>query len=256
LFNLDPKDYQGWAYGLKKAGYATNPRYAPTLIKLIEEYHLQDYTLIALGKTPAGRDIAVQTPTDTVYKGTGGFVSVNKIFKPEEQKHDGNKEAAFQTDKVITVESKEAVKEKGIVRPVYPDGEFKINETRVIHAKKGTSFLAIAGQYNIPLARIFEFNDMKETEAVAGDQLIYLQRKRKTGNNEFHTVQPGETLHAIAQQEALRIESLLEYNFLKPGDKPAAGEQLHLRTKSAAKPKMALKENFSLISDSKIPSAN
>ena len=32
-------------WGLKKAGYATNPRYAAALIKTIEDYGLQDYTL-------------------------------------------------------------------------------------------------------------------------------------------------------------------------------------------------------------------
>src|SRR5215211_4692526 len=41
LFNLDPIDYKAWAYGLKKAGYATNPKYAYILIKLIEDYDLQ-----------------------------------------------------------------------------------------------------------------------------------------------------------------------------------------------------------------------
>src|SRR6187399_49455 len=50
LFELDPTDYKGWATGLKRAGYATNPKYAPVLIKLIEDFNLQDYTLIALGK--------------------------------------------------------------------------------------------------------------------------------------------------------------------------------------------------------------
>ncbi len=55
LFNLDPTDYKHWAYGLKKAGYATNPRYPQIIIRLIEEYHLQDYTLIAMGKTRSKR---------------------------------------------------------------------------------------------------------------------------------------------------------------------------------------------------------
>src|SRR6187455_149030 len=50
LFELDPTDYKSWAYGLKKAGYATNPKYAPIIVKLIEDYNLQDYTMIALGK--------------------------------------------------------------------------------------------------------------------------------------------------------------------------------------------------------------
>jgi hypothetical protein len=40
LFELDPHDYAGWAHGLKKAGYATNPQYGFILIKLIEDYNL------------------------------------------------------------------------------------------------------------------------------------------------------------------------------------------------------------------------
>lgn len=40
LFELDPLDYAAWAYGLKKAGYATNPNYAPILIRLVEDYRL------------------------------------------------------------------------------------------------------------------------------------------------------------------------------------------------------------------------
>ena len=57
LFNLDPLDYEGWAYGLKKAGYATNPRYPQIIIKLVETYQLQDYTLIALGKMPPKQEM-------------------------------------------------------------------------------------------------------------------------------------------------------------------------------------------------------
>jgi LysM repeat protein len=49
LFKLDPMDYEGWANGLRKAGYATNPRYPEILVRLIKEYNLQQYTLVALG---------------------------------------------------------------------------------------------------------------------------------------------------------------------------------------------------------------
>src|SRR5690606_22071070 len=41
LFELDVTDYKGWAHGLKKAGYATNPNYAHKLIDLIERYNLE-----------------------------------------------------------------------------------------------------------------------------------------------------------------------------------------------------------------------
>ena len=46
LFQLDPKDYNAWAHGLKKAGYATNPRYAYILIDKIQKYKLFEFDYI------------------------------------------------------------------------------------------------------------------------------------------------------------------------------------------------------------------
>ncbi len=43
LFELDRDDYKGWAHGLKKAGYATNPKYPQLLINLIEKHKLYKY---------------------------------------------------------------------------------------------------------------------------------------------------------------------------------------------------------------------
>ncbi|MCF6347423.1 MAG: glucosaminidase domain-containing protein [Flavobacteriaceae bacterium] len=43
LFELRKKDYKGWAKGLKKAGYATDPKYPKKLIALIEIYELYKY---------------------------------------------------------------------------------------------------------------------------------------------------------------------------------------------------------------------
>ena len=45
LFTLSPTDYKGWAHGLKRAGYATNPNYGPLLINLIERYNLHQYDM-------------------------------------------------------------------------------------------------------------------------------------------------------------------------------------------------------------------
>ncbi len=46
LFDLHPTDYKGWAYGLKKAGYASNPDYPQLLIKIIEDNSLFKYDII------------------------------------------------------------------------------------------------------------------------------------------------------------------------------------------------------------------
>jgi LysM repeat protein len=219
LFQLDPADYSGWANGLKKAGYATNPRYPQVLIKLIEDYNLQEYTLIALGKNEQAAD--------------------NVVTK---------------NDLPITIPATDEMPlEK---KPVYPDGEFKINDTKVVFVKKGVSFLAIAKQYDVDLSKIFDFNEIPKTQESEKDQLIYLQRKRKAGVNEFHIVQPGETLHDIAQLNAIRLESLRELNWLKENEMPAAGEKLSLKTKSAAMPRLAVKENFSLVPVTKTNQAN
>jgi len=43
LFALAPNDYKGWAEGLQRGGYATNPAYARLLVKIIEEQRLFEY---------------------------------------------------------------------------------------------------------------------------------------------------------------------------------------------------------------------
>jgi len=43
LFELKTTDYKGWAKGLKQTGYATNPKYADLLIRIIEENELNKY---------------------------------------------------------------------------------------------------------------------------------------------------------------------------------------------------------------------
>ena len=160
LFFLDPLDYENWAYGLKKAGYATNPKYPQILIKLIENYNLQDYSLTAL-----------------------------------EQFHG----------------SVEGLENKSVqlIAADFPENDFLINNTKVVFARKGVSYLFLATKYEVELAKLFEFNEMTTQEFVEEDQLIYLQRKRKIGNNKEHVVKFGETLFSIAQIEAIRLESLL-----------------------------------------------
>ena len=50
LFDLKKDDYKQWAKGLKKAGYATDPKYPQKLIDLIQRYQLYKYDNIVLKK--------------------------------------------------------------------------------------------------------------------------------------------------------------------------------------------------------------
>jgi hypothetical protein len=212
LFKLDPTDYKGWATGLKKAGYATNPKYAPIIIRLIEEYNLQQYSLIAMGRMSPEEEViaSVPRPATEIPDNIASFI---KYEEPAEE---------LPPPPAIS----------------FPSGEFTINNTKVIFAKQGTLLLALAEQYELPLHRLLEFNDLQNEDVLVKDQLVYLQKKRKTGVNEVHVVAKGETLYDICQLEAIRLESLLEYNNLSRTAQPVAGEKLYLQGASPSRTKL------------------
>lgn len=190
LFELDPTDYKSWAYGLKRAGYATNPKYPQILISLIEKYNLEQYTDIGLGK---------MTLPDELKEHISAAAIVEEQPQPEPT-------------------------------PVYPQSEFKINNTRVVFVKKGTLYTDVANQYNIAANRLFDFNDFPYiTDIIQKDQLIYLQPKRTVGQSAYHEVKAGETIYDIAQTEGIRLESLLKYNNLTKFASPVIGSKLFLQ---------------------------
>lgn len=71
LFELDPTDYKAWARGLRQAGYATDPRYADKLIRLIEEYDLDRFDLRedpVVAQTQPEPELKLRDPVDTLYR--------------------------------------------------------------------------------------------------------------------------------------------------------------------------------------------
>jgi len=230
LFRLDPTDYKAWANGLRQAGYATNYRYAQILIKLIEDYNLEQYTLIAMGRLQPSAEILVSN--NTAANTDSGVANTSSIViqavKPAVP-------AATQPKIILN-------------RPAYPEGAFSINNAKVVFAKQGTALLSIAEQYHLSFAHLLDFNDLNDGDILKDDQLVFLQRKRKAGATPFHLVQPGETLYDICQSEGVRMESLLADNLLSENMQPAEGERLYLQEKAAARPMLA-KEKIALIKE-------
>ncbi len=63
LFKLDMTDYKGWAKGLQKCGYATNPKYPELLCDVIERYNLAQYDKLDKGtKNVSEKSIASTAP--------------------------------------------------------------------------------------------------------------------------------------------------------------------------------------------------
>lgn len=208
LFKIDPDDYHGWAKGLKKAGYATNPKYPQLLVKYIEDYDLQVYTLIAQGK----KSIADEAP---MY--ANADVSAAPLIAIA-QNASGNPIA-------VAARTGSAMPETS-----YPEEMFEINNTKVLYAKRGSSLLAIAEQYGIRYSHLLDFNELPEDEDILpADQLLYLQRKRKQGQKEYRIALAGETYYDIAQREGLRLQSVLSYNHAEETDLPLEGQKIYLQ---------------------------
>ncbi|UAY52687.1 glucosaminidase domain-containing protein [Ferruginibacter albus] len=201
LFKLDPTDYKGWAYGLKKAGYATNPMYPTILIRNIEQYNLEQYSLLA------AKDMPVYDPS--LYQDDSEVAQVKQL-------ENDNSDAST---------------------PVYLDAAGTagiINNTKYIFASAGTSLLAIASKNNIDLNKLLEYNDMKKDGILAKPQIIFLQNKQTSGDKDFYIVKPGESLYDVSQVNAIQLQSLIEYNQLNESSQLIPGTKLKLKPQTTA----------------------
>ena len=193
LFKLDPSDYKGWANGLKKAGYATNPRYPEILIKHIETYNLEQYTLAAVGEVP--------------------------VFDASKYKNDPEIKSS-------DVAANEAMLVSDILNPAT---KLTINGSRALLVPKGTSLLAVATENNVGLSRLLQMNDLKKDGLLEKEQFIFLEKKQKEGNRNFCIAEPDESLYDLAQKNGILLQSLCEYNNLLPDESIVAGTKIFLR---------------------------
>lgn len=196
LFKIDPRDYKAWAYGLRKAGYATNPRYPEILIKNIEQNNLEQYTLEAIDQVP-------------VY-------DASKYSDDPEEK--GNKEITIAS----TAQNDPGNNSTGFTG-------FIINGSKALLVPKGISLLAIASQNNINLNRLLEINDLVKDGLLEKEQYIFLEKKQKQGDKDYYIVQEGETIYDVAQKNGILLQSLYEYNNISAADNIYPGTKILLR---------------------------
>lgn len=242
LFELDPNDYEGWAWGLKKAGYATSPVYAQTLIKYIETYQLNvlnDYA------AEEGQD---EPDLSTYFAALNESKQLNPVSKKTTVSGPAIDEERSETVVSAKNSSTSALPNKNTVTSGRASTNtkanygsiFKINGLKVIEAEKGASLLGIAKDKRIQLSSLLTYNDLpSSTTTLKQDQLIFLQAKKKTGKKEFHKVRRGESLYEISQLEGIKMSSLLQLNKLKKGMEPKVGQQLNLKSTTSKRPLLA-----------------
>ena len=207
LFALQPTDYKGWAKGLRKAGYATNPQYPEILIKNIEQYNLEQYTIEGI-KEEEDTVIASKNKAD---KGIAIIKAQDKNILPPGDAGKNNSSATNESANFI-------------------------NGCKYMIAVKGTSLLAIASENDIDLSKLLSYNDMKDDGILISDQIIFLQKKSKTGKEDFYQVQKQESLYDAAQKNGIQLKYLLKYNDLTENSLVAAGRQLKLNPVALKQP--------------------
>lgn len=148
LFSIKPQDYKAWAYGLKKAGYATNPRYPEMLIRSIEKYNLQQYTLLTISNssTPAADSLAASA------KGQSDGIGLHTSSSQENNRIDENDKIKIPQD----VSPKPEVSEEAVIHEVQP--------------KEG--LYGIARKYNVSINDIKSTNNLSSTQLRIGQKLI------------------------------------------------------------------------------------
>ena len=194
LFDLKPTDYKGWAHGLKKCGYATDPKYPDKLISLIERYKLDN-----LDK---GVDVSYASKTATP-------------AKPATGKAKGH--AARNDDNTVTI---------GNAREVELfDGRIKF-----IRAKKGETVKDIADAIQQMPGLVANWNDMAKDGTLEEGQVVYIQPKRsKSKDQESCIAEQGETLWGISQRYGVKLKKLAKYNAMGIADPVATGQKVWLR---------------------------
>lgn len=200
LFQLSPTDYKGWANGLKKAGYATNPKYPQMLIRNIEDNKLHQYDIIS----------------DTE---DSNLASINET--PITIQNDIAVEKQEPTEKLMVANENSKA-----------EGQKLLNRLKVVHVPSGTSLLAVATQNKISLSKLLEFNELRQDGLTSEDQWLYLERKDKQGNRDFYITQQKESLRDIAQMNGVQLQYLMQYNQLKEDAVITSGTKILLKPSS------------------------
>lgn len=192
LFRLKITDYQGWAKGLQKAGYATNKKYATLLIRIIEKNRLYRFD--------------------------------NKKYQRKVMK--GIDTTQFLAEVIEEPDTRkiEAVNIPGIERKIFTN-----NGVRFIFAQKGDDFAKIAQDLNMYTWQISKYNDLDKNAKIQTGQMIYIQPKKNKAEKKYHIVRKNETLFSISQLYGIKLSKLYSRNKLSKRDTIRPGQQLRLR---------------------------
>ena len=204
LFKLNPKDYKGWARGLKKAGYATNPKYAQLLIDIIE-----DNKLYLFDESKDKWVIAYQ-------KHTGVDVSVDGMDVEGLEQNEGED---------IEVSLLNSNKSLSKYERVYTND----NGSVYVLAKPGDTFEKLKDRHDVWISELKRFNELSISTDYKGGEKVYIRPKKNKASVREYVVKSGDSLYSIAQFFGVKQKKILRKNKLKSAHQIVPGMRLKLR---------------------------
>lgn len=194
LFALEITDYKGWAHGLKKAGYATNPQYAHKLIDLIERYRLHEYDQqggkrpLAVGEKPEpSKELAIKGPFLKKNQGTvADAKTVNGVPFVIARKGDTWTKLAQENslDLWQILEYNDAAKTEQLIegeRVFVKSKRKRSSQTNTHVLGANESMRDVAQQYGIRLRKLYRMNELEPGSRPAPGTRIYLNRSMLFG---------------------------------------------------------------------------
>lgn len=227
LFQLEPTDYKDWAHGLKKAGYATNPRYADILIKNIEKYNLEQYTID--GTLPD-----FNSPEYSDYA-NGDEIAPSSFPGANRQHKSGIKNNNNQLN--TNPDSQQPVYQ--ILQKV------TINDRKALQVPANTSLLSLAMKFHIRLSKLLEINDLQSDGLLPYSQIIFLEKKKTEGDELFALARKGESLYQIGQQYGIQLSSLCTYNGCSANQQFSDADTVFLKMPSGPQSKKLRQQEIS-----------
>ncbi|MBO7317961.1 MAG: glucosaminidase domain-containing protein [Bacteroidales bacterium] len=174
LYELKITDYKGWAKGLKKYGYAEDPKYPDKLITIIERYNLQRYVKGAKNRhkeEPKVPEVVLLRDVFTAWGllyiladegDTYDRIAADTGFDAKElaKYNDDDRKAVLRAGEIVYLEKKKSKSDKGYDRHEVAEGE---------------TFRSIAQLYGIDAKRLARRNKMRHNDALQAGQVIVLR---------------------------------------------------------------------------------
>ena len=231
LFDYEITDYKAWAYGLKKAGYATDPQYPAKLIKLIEENDLARFDRMK----PSDFEPVAQLEEEEILESTpdkaARKVKVKKVRKrARAAKSEAPAVEEIPESPTVMEEPRPAANEEfsfPLARKVYTQ-----NGVPFVYAERGDTYASLAASYNLFPKEILRFNDLEVSEELLPGTMVYLQAKKKQtrrGLDKYIVEEDGESLRDICQHFGVRQSAIVKLNVFSSTHRLREGDTILLR---------------------------